>query len=286
MNPPNATLKPAAPPLKSQGIKTRLAAWIGDVAGRPSGRWIEPFAGTCAVALNVQPDRALLCDTNPHLIGFYAAIQTGRVSPDSVREHLTAEGQTLREVGEAHYYAIRERFNSAARPDPHDYLFLNRACFNGMVRFNLSGGFNVPFCRKPARFAPAYVTRIVNQVARTATLLAGVDWLFRCQAFSETIAEAGSDDLIYCDPPYAGRHTDYFNRWSDEDDEALSALLSRHRARFILSTWHHNIHRHNPALETVWSGYRILTREHFYHVGASEQNRHAMTEALVTNIPA
>ena len=277
-------VKALAPPLKCQGIKTRLAAWIGEIAGATAGRWIEPFAGTCAVALNLRPERALLCDANPHLISFYAAVQAGLVTGASVRAFLTAEGETLRRVGEEHYYTIRGRFNSASAPDPHDFLFLNRACFNGMVRFNRSGGFNVPFCRKPGRFAPAYVTRIVNQVERAADVLADVEWEFRCQTFAETIAAAAGDDTLYCDPPYAGRHTDYFNRWEDADEADLARLLANRGVRFVLSTWHHNVHRHNPTLQTLWSDYRILTREHFYHVGAKEQNRHAMTEALVTNI--
>ena len=32
-----------------------------------------------------------------------------------------------------------------------------RSHFNGMIHFNRSGGFNVPFCRKPNRFAQAYI---------------------------------------------------------------------------------------------------------------------------------
>jgi DNA adenine methylase len=30
----------------------------------------------------------------------------------------------------------------------------------------------------------------------------------------------------------------------------------------------------------------VLTKEHFYHVGAKETNRNPMLEALVTNFPA
>ena len=291
MSPNSRDAATFAPPIKCQGIKTRLTDWIRSLsAGLVEGRrWIEPFAGSCAVSLNLRPERALMCDSNPHLMHFYRSVQDGSVSPESVRRHLEAEGRRLLVKGEAHYYRIRERFNgSLSGPDdagdPHDFLFLNRACFNGLIRFNRRGGFNVPFCRKPARYAPAYVTRIVNQVERARDVIRAGDWEFRCQRFEQSLAEAGADDLLYCDPPYAGRHTDYFNCWTDADEATLAAGLARSRAPFLLSTWHHNVHRHNPALEDQWSGYRILTRKHFYHVGARERNRHAMVEALVTSL--
>ena len=36
-----------------------------------------------------------------------------------------------------------------------------------------------------------------------------------------------------------------------------------------------------------WNGpcFHLLTREHFYHVGSTEDLRHPMIEALVTNFP-
>ncbi len=63
------------PPIKSQGIKTQLVPWIKSLVPADfNGLWIEPFMGTGAVAFNVAPKRAILCDTNPHLINFYAAV--------------------------------------------------------------------------------------------------------------------------------------------------------------------------------------------------------------------
>ena len=51
----------------------------------------------------------------------------------------------------------------------------------------------------------------------------------------------------------------------------------------MLSTWDHNIYRTNVYIEKVWRFCNKLTQEHFYHVGAKENNRNAMTEALLTN---
>ena len=35
--------------------------------------------------------------------------------------------------------------------------------------------------------------------------------------------------------------------------------------------------------ETLWSEFHVLTKEHFYHVGAKEENRKPMLEALAMN---
>jgi len=270
------------PPIKSQGIKTKLVPWINGIIPHGfGGRWIEPFMGTGVVAFNLAPKHALLCDTNPHLIRFYQAISDGEVSPEGVRDYLNLEGAKLLEDGGAHYYEIRARFNAEHRP--LDFLFLNRSGFNGMIRFNRKGGFNIPFCKKPRRFAQAYVTKIVNQVQYVSRLLKINDFVFQCQAFDCTIASAQSGDLIYCDPPYIDRHVDYYNSWNEDQERALFTSLSQTPSLFILSTWHHNDYRNNEYIDTLWRDFHILTREHFYHVGGSENHRNAVVEAILTN---
>jgi DNA adenine methylase len=277
---------PLVPPIKCQGIKTKLAKEIAQLRDGPEqGRWIEPFCGSGVVALNIQPKRALLCDSNIHIIRFYKDIQDRQLSPANTREYLREQGEKLRLLGEDYFYEVRERFN--AQSNSFDFLFLNRACFNGVMRFNRSGKFNVPFCRKPERFSPAYITKIANQVQAVAKVMSVSDWEFRVADFKETLAEARPDDFVYADPPYAGRHVDYFNSWSDQDEADLAGLLSRLPCEFILSTWHSNEFRTNVHIERNWASgdFHILTRAHYYHVGATEDLRHPMLEALITNFP-
>ena len=270
------------PPIKCQGIKTKLVPWIKALV--PSdfdGIWIEPFLGSGVVVFNVLPKRALLADSNPHLINFYEAISVGAITPASTRRHLESQGAELYRSNGEHYYIVRERFNRIH--DPLDFLFLNRACFNGLIRFNRKGEFNVPFCRKPNRFSRSYVTKICNQVKSVRDILTARDFTFATQDLSETIGVAQSADFMYCDPPYVGRHTDYFNNWGEQSEVELAMLLSSVSCRFILSTWHSNRYRNNPFVDALWSAYNILTREHFYHIGAKEDNRNPMLEALVMN---
>jgi hypothetical protein len=61
----NIDMKVIIPPIKSQGIKTKLVPWIKDIAPKVSGRWIEPFLGTGVVAFNAGYRKAILNDTNP-----------------------------------------------------------------------------------------------------------------------------------------------------------------------------------------------------------------------------
>lgn len=277
------------PPIKSQGIKTKLVPWINDLVLRSGtslhARWIEPFFGTGVVGFN-SPIRGthIVGDTNPHIINFYRDVQSGNITSYSMRAYLERESQLLAiadEGGYAHFREVRDRFNRDH--SPYDFIFLSRAGFNGMMRFNRHGDWNIPFCKKSDRFAPAYITKICNQIDQVARIIKRKQWVFSNVSFIDTIEQAQEGDIIYCDPPYFGRYVDYYNGWTEDDERALFEALDHTRAKFILSTWHHNDYRANDMLTRYWNRFNVTTREHFYHGGGHIENRHAMTEALVFN---
>ena len=275
-------MKVMIPPIKCQGIKRKILPLIKRAMDWSfEGTWIEPFMGSGVVGFNIMPRRAIFADSNPHLINFYNAIASGKVDGFKVRGFLEREGKRLANNGEDYYYEVRARFNGTH--DPLDFLFLNRCCFNGMIRFNRKGAFNTPFGHKPQRFSKAYITKIVNQVDYVSIISKNSNWSFVCQDFRETLKEVSEGDFIYCDPPYVGRHTDYFDSWDEENEQQLFAILSRLSCKFLLSTWHSNPHRKNTFLDTLWSKFTVLTKEHFYHIGARMENRKPMLEALVMN---
>lgn len=277
------------PPIKSQGIKTKLVPWINDLILTSgvslNGRWIEPFFGTGVVGFN-SPMRGthIVGDTNPHIINFYRAVQSDEITQYTMRAYLERESHLLAHAddnGYAHFRFVRDRFN--CEHSPYDFIFLSRAGFNGMMRFNRHGDWNIPFCKKPDRFAPAYITKICNQIEHVARVIKKKQWEFNNVSFAETIERAEPDDIIYCDPPYYGRYVDYYNGWTEQDEHDLFEALSRTRAKFILSTWHHNEFRPNKMVEQYWNHFNVTTREHFYHGGGHIENRHAVVEALVFN---
>ena len=275
-------MKTIIPPIKCQGIKTKLVPSIKQLASKTSyQRWIEPFVGSGVVAFNILPKEALLCDSNPHIIAFYRAIQDGAITPEIARLFLKQEGESLSVHGEDYYYEVRNRFNQ--KHSPLDFLFLNRACFNGIMRFNSKGQFNVPFCRKENRFSSAYITKITNQIATVQKAIQMNHYVFACQDFKTTISSATGNDFLYCDPPYIDRYADYFNQWTGKDEMDLLSLLRQTSAKFILSTWKSNIFRSNNYAKLYSEYFQIWTLQHFYHVGGSLENRHGMEEALIFN---
>jgi DNA adenine methylase len=276
----NTMTRVGVPPIKCQGIKTKLVRFILEsIAWNGDGRWIEPFVGSGVVLFNLRPKHALVMDTNKHIIRFYRGVQRGKIRPAIVRAFLEQEGAQLRKHGAAHYYAVRERFNKTN--DPLDFLFLNRSCFNGVIRFNSKGVFNVPYGHKSERFAPAYITKIVNQIRWVEAGMRGRDWQFEVGQWTDAFAQATDNDFVYLDPPYIGRHVDYYNSWSDEDAHNLAVAAKRLPCGFALSMWKQNKYRQNTHLVDEWADYPVRTFAHFYHVGSTEDLRNEMEEALV-----
>jgi len=278
-------MKVIIPPIKSQGIKTKLVPWIMDLVPRIQGKWIEPFLGKGVVAFNSGFKQAILNDTNPHIINFYKQVQQNTITAPLMKQYLEMEGGLLsiaENKGYEHYLKVRSRFNKEY--SPFDFIFLSRAGFNGMMRFGRKGNWNIPFCKKPDRFAQSYVTKITNQVSSIAQIIQPEpDWTFYNKSFAEIIPLASENDIIYCDPPYYGRYVDYYNGWTEQDEELLFNLLRETKAKFILSTWHHNDWRENTMIEKFWGKFNIVTKDHFYHSGGNIENRKTVVEALVCN---
>lgn len=275
-------MKVCVPPLKIQGIKTKIIPYIKNILNWDSnGVYFEPFMGSGVVGFNLAPKRAIFSDNNPHIISFYQNIQIGIINKDSVRKYLQYEGDILQKQGQERYLEIRERFNK--EHNPFDFLFLNRSCFNGLMRFNSSGVFNVPYCKKDARFSKGYITKIVNQIDWVANLIKNKDYEFKVCDFSSVLQEAKENDFIYCDPPYIDRHSDYFNAWNETKEKMLYEFLKNTKAKFILSTWHSNQYRQNQYINVLWGQFYNYMVEHFYHLGANENNRNSIKELLVNN---
>lgn len=277
-------MKTVVSPIKIQGKKTRLIPFIAKIASTIRyGRYVEPFCGSCEVLLSLDPPKALVADNNRFIINFFNDVKDRKIDAQKIREFLEFHGLNLSRKGESYYYQMRKEFNE--KPSSLLFLFVNRSCFNGLMRFNSKGQFNVPFCRKNDRFSKAYITKIVNQVDSISKVIwsHGDDWRFICQDFRKTLSEARENDFLYLDPPYINRNATYFDDWDKEKNDDLLSLVYRSSCPYILSNWFRNRFRENVDIIQFANlkGNVVELVDHVYQVGAKENNRNAVQECLI-----
>lgn len=275
-------------PIKIQGKKTKLVpSIIEEINISKETIWVEPFLGSGEVLFNVNPTYAIVSDTNKLIIDFYNKIKSKEITSIIVRNFLEEHGKNLEDSGEEYYYKMRDHFNSTH--DPLYFLFLNRACFNGMIRFNSKNEFNVPFCKKNNRFSKSYITKIVNQVKKIEDIIIshGDDWKFICCDWKETFDNYKDNQkaFFYFDPPYINRYSDYYNKWEENENNIFFNSIISNKMNFILSNWYNNAYRKNDVLINSFpeEKYDIIKIDHFYHVGAKKANRNSIVECLIKN---
>ncbi len=209
------------PPLKWAGGKRWLVPHL-EPLWQPyqQRRLVEPFCGGMAATLGLLPQDALLNDINAHLIWFYLWLRQGFTISIPM------------ENDEKLYYAHRATFNRLHKEGMGNsqeaaslFYYLNRTGYNGLCRFNSSGGFNVPFGK--------YKTiRYRRDFSPYRTVLSG--WDFSSGSF-ETLKLA-QDDFIYADPPYDVEFTRYAKEGFTWDDQVrLAQWLVRHPGPVVLS---------------------------------------------------
>ncbi|EKI0420360.1 Dam family site-specific DNA-(adenine-N6)-methyltransferase [Salmonella enterica] len=160
----------------------------------PAGkRLIEPFVGGGSVFLNSDKhERFLLADINADLINLYQMLA---VVPDSVIAEAMKAFRHLNDV--ENYTVIREAFNAQklnATERAAAFLYLNRHCFNGLMRYNLDGFFNVGWGKYKAPYFPEKELMAFRKKSSAC--------VFMNAGFERTLRLAGDGYVVYCDPPY------------------------------------------------------------------------------------
>ncbi len=209
------------PPLKWAGGKRWLVSDLKLIWDKHNRRrLVEPFCGALAAALGLMPDQALLNDINVHLINFFNWVKEGLYIDIPL------------ENDQHFYYKYRERFNSLLNEGKEDtaeaaklFYYLNRTGYNGLCRFNKTGGFNVPF----GSYKKINYLRDFSNYREVFNR-----WEFKCEDFESLTLK--DDDFIYADPPYDVDFTHYsvqgFN-W--EDQVRLAMWLAGHAGPVVLS---------------------------------------------------
>jgi len=216
--------------LKWAGGKKKV---INDIASllptKGKRRLVEPFVGGGSVFLNFEFKEYLLIDMNQDLISLFNLIknQPDRFIADSAKFFNGENNQPEK------YYEFRNQFNQST--DPYErsllFLYLNRHGYNGLCRYNKSGGYNVPFGRYKHPYFPQKELEFFSEKAQKATFIQG--------DFETAFSQLRADDVVYCDPPYSpinrtSNFTAYAgNSFTDEDQLRLVNCAEKARSKKI-----------------------------------------------------
>ncbi len=182
------------PFLKWAGGKFKLVDLITSFMPEHPVRYIEPFVGAGAVALNVPFGTVIVNDANEELVNVWTML---RNDPEAVIYECKNLFSGVFNTSDF-YYQLRKEFNSKQGTDARRaalFIYLNKHGFNGLCRFNRRGEFNVPFGRyKSVSFDPEALRAVSKRMQ---------GWLVTNQDYTFVMSMAKEGDVVYLDPPYA-----------------------------------------------------------------------------------
>ena len=264
----------ARPILKWAGGKTQMLGELLPKVPTSYGRYIEPFFGGGAMFFALQPENAVIADSNPELINMYR----------EVADHVEDVIQYLKryENTPEMFYAVRSqkwttlpKAEAAAR-----IIFLNKTCFNGLYRVNKQGQFNVPYGKyKNPKICDDDGLRAASEALKKADILCG-DYLLVLEHYAQP------GDFVFLDPPYLpiSEYAD-FKRYTKEQFyekdhvELAKMIMTLHErgCHVILTNSNH------PLVHELYAPFNIDVIQTKRHISCNGSTRNG--EDVIVTIP-
>ena len=224
------------PLFKWSGGKTKEFPVIEKYMPKSFDRYIEPFAGGAATWLTLNKDKNIVNDIYTDVYRFYSEIQNDFSIIDDIIKLSTdynsmyREGMSKQEQADtqgAFYYEWRDGVYTLERDLAIRFYILRQLSFSGMLRFNGSGKFNVPFGwykrMKDLKWGPEYENLFNNTT-------------FYNTDFESCFKEANENDFIFLDPPYTTifKKYDPNSSFTNEDHIRLRDNMASTKAKVMI----------------------------------------------------
>ena len=261
----------AKPILKWAGGKTQMLGDLLPKVPTSYGRYIEPFIGGGAMFFALNPNDAVIADSNPELINMYKQVAD---NVDAVISYLQKYENT-----QEMFYRVRAleweelpEAEAAART-----IYLNKTCFNGLYRVNKKGQFNVPFGKyKAPKFCDVEALYTASEALQKSNIVCG-----------DLKEFARPGDFIFLDPPYLpiSEYAD-FKRYTkeqfyEEDHVELAKEVFRLQelgCYVILTNSNH------PLVHELYKPFNIEVIQTKRYISCSGSNRKG-EDVIVTVLP-
>jgi DNA adenine methylase len=251
--------------------------------------YVEPFVGSAAMLLEMQPRVAVINDINKELIETYEIIKT---DPRELIEKLAMYDKS---DSEQYYYLVRDMFNDIKDRVGYDrvdqsasFIYLNARCFNGLYRENSEGKMNAPYAKDLKG-----MKKVCNSANmwRMSDYLKGADVTITNLSYQDVIPivedkSKGGAVFFFLDPPYyplseTASFTSYVGgSWNDADFVELKRFVDKVDDNgWLFLLCNHAV----PFITGLFSGYYQVVHSVSRSVSCKARERKPVDEILVAN---
>ena len=216
------------------------------------------------------PKRAEISDASSPLIDTYRAV---RENPREILNFLRPLRPSKTEFQKLRKYSPRGQIGRAGQ-----FIFLNKACWNGLYRVNSDGIFNVPYGWPKTNFIidEDNLMRCSKQLRRRETSI-------RNQDFEEIEERVRERDFVFLDPPYVTSHNmngfidwnECLFSWADQIRLAsMARRLIQKKANVLITNADH------PDVEALYSGFGRAVYSRYSTLASDTTRRGTTSEAI------
>lgn len=279
-------------PLNYTGGKYKLLPQLLELFPTEIDTFVDLFAGGGNVSINANAKHIVYNDFMEQVPEMLQEFKRNGAEKclDQIDRYI-AEYELTKENKEG-YLALRERYNDTFNlefgiTDPLMLYTLICYAFNNQIRFNGKGAYNMPFGKGRSSFNPALREKFVAFVNR----LQEIDIEFFHNDFRKIKVERlGSNDFVYCDPPYLITVASYNENggWREQDEIDLLAKLDevdKAGVKFALSNVLESGGKENTILKEWAKKYKVNYLDHTYsNCSYHKKDKESKdVEVLITN---
>ena len=234
--------------------------------------YIEPFVGGGSVFFDLNFRKNVIADVHKELINFYQQIKEDKAIE-------IYEKVSKLEIDEATYYFVRDKM---AIETPVDaairFYYLRKMAFRGMLRYNKSGKFNIPWGRyKSVNYELIKDNNYTKLLKRTEIKMISFEDIFDIYDDEK--------NFIFLDPPYDTVFKNYgYCQFGEEHQRKLANLFKSTKSKCLM------IIGDSELIRELYSDYivdsyfkKYVFKIHSGRIGGDSGNQHLIIKNYGNN---
>ena len=216
-------------PMNYTGGKYKLLPQILPLFPTEINTFVDLFTGGGNIAVNVNANKIIANDFEPHIIDIYKTFQKYEIEELIKTIELAIQRFGLTIENADNFNKFREYYNKHIE-DGYSFIMpimlyvLICYSFNHQFRFNSKGEFNMPFGKNRSQWNDTMKKNLIN----FHKAITEKNIIFTNKNFNELkVNKLTPNDFVYCDPPYLITCATYNEKdgWNETHEKELLELL-------------------------------------------------------------